>query len=157
MIKPSRSAISAMVLAASTLVGLAVSEGYSDKAIIPIPGDVPTIGFGRTDGVKMGDKTTPVRSLIQLMDEVEGVYVNGLKKCITAPLYDHEFAAYISLSYNIGISAFCKSTLVKKLNAEDYQGACSEITRWNKANGKVEKGLTNRRKIEREQCEGNES
>ena len=82
MIKPSptqvRSAIAVMVLAASTLVGIAVHEDYKEEAYIPVPGDVPTIGFGTTTGVRMGDKTTPTRSLVRLLDEVEGVIEGGL-------------------------------------------------------------------------------
>lgn len=70
MIKPSttqvRSAMAVLVLAASTLVGIAVHEGYKDEAYIPVPGDVPTIGYGTTAGVRMGDRTTPVRSLARL-------------------------------------------------------------------------------------------
>ena len=149
-----RSAIGALVLAASTLVGIATHEGYKETAYIPVPGDVPTIGFGSTDGVKMGDKTTPVRSLVRLMDEVEGVYANGVKQCVTVPLYQYEFGAYVSLTYNIGVNAFCKSTIVKKLNAGDYDGACESIKMWNKAGGRVLPGLVKRRQAERDMCKG---
>ncbi len=149
-----RTTIGALVLAASTLVGIATHEGYRDTAYIPVPGDVPTIDFGRTNGVKMGDKSNPVRGLIYLMDEVEGVYANGVKQCVTVPLYQYEFGAYVSLTYNIGVNAFCKSTLVKKLNSGDYAGACASISNWNKAGGKVLKGLVIRREAERALCEG---
>ena len=154
MIKPSRSAIGALVLAASTLVGLAAHEGYKETAYVPVPGDVPTIGFGTTAGVKMGDKTDPVRSLIRMMEEVDSVYAQGVRKCVTVPLYQHEFGAYVSLTYNIGVSAFCGSTLVKKLNGGDYAGACREIDRWNRSGGKVYPGLVKRRAEERKICEG---
>lgn len=150
-----RIAVAGLMLSAMTLVGIATQEGYKEAAYIPVPGDVPTIGFGSTEGVHMGDKTTPVRSLIRLMDEVEGVYANGVKQCVTVPLTQYEFGAYVSLTYNIGVGAFCKSTLVKKLNAGDYAGACAGISDWNKAGGKVLKGLVNRRKAERDMCEGN--
>ena len=158
MIRPSplqvRSAIGVLVLAASTLVGIAAHEGYKDEAYIPVPGDVPTIGFGSTKDVKMGDKTTPVRSLQRLLDEIDSVYAQGVRRCVTVPLYQHEFGAYVSLAYNIGVSAFCGSTLVKKLNSEDYDGACKEIDRWNKSGGKVYPGLVKRRAEERRICEG---
>ncbi len=69
MIKPSviqaRSALAALALTASTLVGIALHEGYKEQAYIPVPGDVPTIGFGTTAGVRMGDRTTPERSLVR--------------------------------------------------------------------------------------------
>lgn len=150
-----RIAVAGLMLSAMTLVGVATQEGYKEAAYIPVPGDVPTIGFGSTKGVHMGDKTTPVRSLIRLMDEVEGTYANGVKRCVTVPLHQYEFGAYVSLTYNIGVSAFCKSTIVKKLNSGDYAGACAGISDWNKAGGKVLKGLVNRRKAERDMCEGN--
>ena len=158
MIKPSplqvRSAVSVLVLAASTLVGIAAHEGYKGDAYIPVPGDVPTIGFGSTKGVKIGDKTTPVRSMMRLLDEIDSVYAQGVRQCVTVPLYQHEFGAYVSLAYNIGVSAFCGSTLVKKLNSGDYDGACQEISRWNKSGGKVYPGLVKRRAEERKICEG---
>ena len=149
-----RSAVALLVLAASTLVGIAVHEGYKDEAYIPVRGDVPTIGFGTTAGVKMGDKTTPERSLVRLLDEIEGVYAAGVRRCVAVPLYQHEYEAYVSLAYNIGVSAFCGSTLVRKLNAGDYAGACREILRWDRFKGKPLRGLTIRREAEYRQCIG---
>ena len=60
----------------------------------------------------------------------------------------------MSLTYNIGEGAFCKSTLAKKLNAYDYEGACKEILKWDKFKGKPLKGLTNRREREYAKCIG---
>ena len=157
MIKPTpgqRSAIAGLVLAASTLVGIATHEGYKGEAYIPVPGDVPTIGFGHTKDVEMGDKTTPVRSLQVLLDEVDSIYAQGVRRCVTAPMYQHEFAASVSLAYNIGVSAFCKSTIVKKFNAQDYSGACAGFSDWNKQGGRVLPGLAKRRDEERAICEG---
>jgi lysozyme len=149
-----RTSIAGMVLAAATLVGIATQEGYKQEAYIPVPGDIPTIGFGSTKGVRMGDKTTPVRSLQRLLDEVDSVYAQGVRSCVTAPVYQHEFSAFVSLTYNIGVKAFCNSTVVKRVNAQDYQGACDAILMWNKAGGKVLRGLDNRRKEEKQICEG---
>ena len=149
-----RTSIAGMVLAAATLVGIATQEGYREAAYIPVPGDVPTIGYGSTKDVRMGDKTTPVRSLVRLLDEVDTVYAQGVRSCITAPVYQHEFAAYVSLTYNIGVKAFCNSSVAKRANAGDYQGACDAILMWNKAGGKVLRGLENRRKEEKRICEG---
>lgn len=149
-----RIAVAGLVLSAATLVGIATQEGYKQEAYIPVPGDVPTIGFGTTEGVKMGDSTTPVRALNRLLNEVDSVYANGVRKCVTAPLYQHEFSAYVSLTYNIGVSAFCNSTLVKKLNQEQYSEACAEISKWNRQGGRVLNGLVKRREEERRVCEG---
>lgn len=148
-----RIAVAALALPASLLVGLAVHEGYSETAKPPIPGDVPTNGFGATKGVKLGDKTDPVRALIRLNAEAEE-HAKGVRECVKAPLYQHEFDAYVSLAYNIGTGAFCRSTLVKKLNAADYRGACNEILRWDYSGGKKIRGLTIRRQQEHKQCLG---
>jgi len=148
-----RTVVTALTLSAAALVGLLSHEGYSDKTIIPIKGDVPTIGFGTTEGVKLTDRTTPVKALTRALSDVQK-FEGALKTCVKVPLHQYEYDAYINLTYNIGSRAFCSSTLVKKLNAQDYAGACKEILRWDKASGRVVKGLTNRRQKEYKQCIG---
>ncbi len=147
-----RLGIASLVVSAAALVGIATHEGYRGEAYRDAVG-IPTIGFGETAGVKMGDKTTPVRSLVQLLDSTNR-HADAIRNCIVVPLYQYEFDAYVSLSYNIGPGAFCQSTLVKKLNAGDYAGACEEIKRWNRAGGKVLPGLTKRREQEYRLCKG---
>ena len=147
-----RITVAALAVSAAALVGIATHEGYRSEAYKDTVG-VPTIGFGETAGVKMGDKTTPERALVQLLTSTEK-HADAIRQCIKVPLYQHEFDAYVSLAYNIGTGAFCKSTLVKKLNQGDYTGACNEIRRWNKAGGKVLPGLVKRREAEYEMCMG---
>ena len=146
-----RKKVAALALSAAALVGIVVHEGYSDVAYIPVPGDVPTIGFGTTGGVKMGDRTTPTRALSRALTDIQQ-FEGALKECVKVPLTQNEYDTYISLSYNIGSRAFCNSTLVKKLNAQDYSGACREILRWDKFQGKPLAGLTKRRQDEYERC-----
>lgn len=154
MIKPStRQSVGGLGIGAALLVSVLMYEGYTDKAVIPVPGDVPTIGVGRTEGVRMGDKTEPVREMMMLLKNLDK-YGNGIKACINVPLYQYELDAFVSLAYNIGINAFCNSTLVKKLNAGDYSGACEQIIIWDKFKGKPLKGLTNRRNEEYRTCRG---
>lgn len=148
-----RSVLAALALSAAGLVGIVNHEGYTDRAVIPVPGDVPTIGFGTTDGVKMGDRTTPPAALARALRDVSK-FEGALKECVRVELTQYEYDAYVSLAYNIGADAFCGSTLVKKLNARDYAGACAEISRWNKMGGKELLGLTRRRAEERAMCEG---
>jgi lysozyme len=148
-----RMLVIACCLSAAGFVGIANREGYTDKAVRPVPGDVPTIGFGTTEGVKMGDTITPPKALERALRDV-GKFEGAIKRCVTVPLYQHEFDAYTSLAYNIGENAFCGSTLVRKLNAADYAGACAEISKWDKFQGKPLPGLTRRRAEERAQCEG---
>ncbi len=149
----SRTQVASLVLSAAALVGIVMHEGYSSRAIIPVPGDVPTIGFGTTEGVKMGDTITPPKALQRAFADV-GKFEGALKRCVKVPLFQHEYDAYLSLSYNIGSGAFCGSTLVRKLNAQDYAGACMEILKWDKFKGAALPGLSDRRKQEFKQCKG---
>jgi lysozyme len=148
-----RRAVAFFALSASAFVALAMSEGYQGSAYIPVKGDVPTIGFGTTAGVRIGDTTTPPKALARALSDIQK-FEGALKKCVTVPLHQHEYDAFISLAYNIGASAFCESTLVAKLNTGDYEGACKEIKRWNRQGKRVLPGLTQRRKAEYEQCIG---
>ena len=150
--KKVRIAVGVLAVSATCLVGIATHEGYRSEAYKDAVG-IPTLGFGETAGVKIGDKTTPERALVQLLESTEK-HADAIRQCIKVPLYQHEFDAYVSLAYNIGTGAFCRSTLVKKLNAKDYAGACEEIRRWNKAGGKVLPGLVKRREAEYRMCKG---
>lgn len=71
---------------------------------------------------------------------------------IKVKITETQRAAIYSFAYNVGANATINSTLVKKLNAKDYAGACSELKRWVYAGGKKWKGLMNRRDIEYEVC-----
>ena len=131
MADPNRSLLAVLTLSAAALVGIAVDESYTAKAIPdPVKGAaVPTIGFGTTTGVRMGDSTTPPKALGRLLTDVQQ-FEGALKRCVKVPLHQYEYDAYINLAYNIGGGAFCGSTLVKKLNAQDYPGACDAILKW---------------------------
>ena len=142
-----------LALSASALVGIAVHEGYRGEAYEPVKGDVPTIGFGTTEGVEMGDKITPERALVRLLNDANK-FQNAVRRCAPVPMHQYEFDAYVSLTYNIGEGAFCRSTLAKKLNAGDYEGACAQILRWDRFNGRPLPGLTKRRQEEYKQCLG---
>lgn len=148
-----RTMLAGLTLSASALVALVMSEGYTDKATIPVPGDVLTIGFGTTQGVKLGDKITPPKALQRALADVQK-FEGAIKQCVTVPLHQHEYDAYTSLAYNIGSGAFCGSTLVRKLNAFDYAGACAAILAWDKFKGAPLRGLTIRRQAEYQQCLG---
>jgi len=148
-----RRTVLSLTLSASALVGILLHEGYSDKAYTPVKGDVPTIGFGTTGGVKAGDTIKPPQAVARALVDVQR-FEGALKQCVKVPLHQYEYDAYISLSYNIGSKAFCGSTLVKKLNAGDYAGACQQVLMWDKFNGKPLAGLTKRRQAEYQQCKG---
>jgi lysozyme len=146
-----RNQIGAMAVSAATLVAIAGYEGYSSVAYVPVAGDVPTIGWGTTTGVKKGDTIQPTQALQRLYRDAETAKA-GISKCIKVPLSQGELDAYLSLAYNIGAGAFCSSTLVKKLNRGDYAGACNEIKRWCYFKGKRLPGLAKRREQEYQTC-----
>lgn len=124
-----RMAIGGLSLTASGLISIATWEGFRGEAYVPVPGDVPTIGFGSTEGVRLGDKISVPDALNRLEKDVR-VAEDAVRKCVKVPLFTHEFDVYTSLAYNLGGKAFCGSTLVRKLNTGDYAGACEEIKRW---------------------------
>ena len=162
MIRPTRNLVAGLSLSAAALVSIVLHEGYSDQAIIPVKGDVPTLGFGTTHGVKLGDITTPPKALARALTDVQQ-FEGALKACVTVPLAQHEYDALVSFSYNVGSQAFCRSTLVKKLNAGNYPGACAELLRWTRfqgqdcaapENARLCGGLAKRRQAEYRQCVG---
>ncbi|MGQ0711623.1 MAG: glycoside hydrolase family protein [Rhodoferax sp.] len=170
-----RSFIAALVLSAAALVGIAVDEGYSSSAYPdPVHGTkVPTIGFGTTAGVHMGDTITPVKALERKLSDVRQ-FEGAIKDCVKVPLHQYEYDAYVNLAYNIGAGkqgvadGFCwskrggYSTLVQRLNAQDYTGACEGILMWKRVGdvdcsapgNKTCSGLWERRKRLRRQCLG---
>jgi len=146
--------VASLTLSASALVGLAVHEGYRETAYIPVKGDRPTLGFGDAQGVVLGQKTDPVRALIRLNSQAD-IFQQQMRECIgDVPMYQHEWDAIISWSFNVGSRAACGSTLVRKLKTLDYSGACNELPKWNKFQGSVLPGLTARRQSEYRQCMG---
>lgn len=151
-----RFAIAGLSLSAAGLLGILNYEGFSDTAYIPVPGDVPTIGFGSTKGVKLGDTITPEKAIERTYRDIRNTE-SAIHKCVHVPLSASEYDAFTSLAYNIGSSAFCSSTLVKKLNAGDYEGACAEIKRWVYVKGQIVPGLVNRREKEYRMCMGLEN
>ena len=69
---------------------------------------------------------------------------------IKAEVNQNQFDAMVSLAYNIGVGNFSKSTLLKKVNSGDFDGASNEFLKWNKSGGKELLGLTKRRKREQD-------
>lgn len=129
-----RLGIGALALSATAFVGILVREDYRGDAYVPTKGDVPTVGFGTTsrpDGapVQMGDTTTPVDAVKRAARDVTR-FEGAVKRCVKVPLHQYEYDAYVSMTYNIGEAAFCGSTMVKRLNAGDYAGACEAVLMW---------------------------
>ena len=112
-----------------------------------------TIGFGTIKypngvRVKKGDTCTLEQAKEYMRhDLIEFEYT--VNSSVKVPLNQNQFDALVSLAYNIGSSAFKSSTLVKKLNTGDYQGAADQFNVWINAGGKRMQGLVNRRDKEK--------
>jgi lysozyme len=128
-------------------------EGFEGKPYT-CSGGADTIGFGSTryaDGtkVKLSDKPITKDEAMELLMATLGTYEQAIHKNVIAPINQNQFDALVSFVYNVGAGNFAKSTLLKKLNKADYQGAGDEFLRWNRAGGKVLNGLIRRRDAER--------
>lgn len=136
-------------------VGIDLISGY-EKTLLEAYDDgvgVWTIGTGTTiylngQKVKKGDTCTLVQAKSYFSHDLKR-FEASVNNMVKVPLSQNQFDALVSLVYNIGETAFGESTLLKKLNAKDYQGAADQFPRWNKGGGKVLKGLVRRRADER--------
>lgn len=123
-------------------------EGYSLTAY-RCPAGVWTIGYGHTGGVKKGDYITREQAEKLLREDLRA-FERGVRSRLTVDVNQNQFDALVSFAYNVGVIALSKSTLLRKLNSGDFEGAAAEFPRWNKASGKVLKGLVKRRKAEQD-------
>ena len=128
-------------------------EGFRANAY-KCPAGIWTIGYGTTAMAGVG--ITPKDGMTISRSDAEAYLCATLNKfaeqiapSITAPINENEFGAFVSLAYNIGPGAFKKSSALRLFNAGDKEGAAKAILIWNKAGGKVLKGLTRRREAER--------
>jgi lysozyme len=169
-----RKSIATLLITAALTGSVMLYEAYSPVAYIPIPNDKVTVGYGSTEHlngtpIKLGEKIDRKTADVYLMHDLDK-FKTGMSKCVTAPLSQNEFNAILSLTYNIGTSAFCSSSIPRKLNAGNYKEACLTILHFNKVRDyskprvknpqtglmqyqyKVLKGLDNRRKQEYNTC-----
>ncbi len=126
--------VAALSLSATGLVAMAVHESYTDQAVIPVKGDVPTYGFGMTtrpDGspVQLGDRTTPVEALQRTLAYTQKADAQ-IKRCVSAPLHQAEYDLMADFGYQYGTGALCASSMVSRANAGDYVGSCEAYTEY---------------------------
>ena len=113
------------------------------------PAGVWTIGYGTTGpNIKEGLTWTAAQCEAALLSDVRE-FAREVRASLKVKVSARQFAALVSLAYNIGINALRASTLLRKLNAGDYAGAAEQFPRWNRAGGRELQGLTNRRAEER--------
>lgn len=119
--------------------------------------DVPTICFGETKGVRIGDRASDAECRAMLRARLTDDFRDGLHRYFSETtkltrLTPHRDAAYTSLAYNVGIRGAGRSTATRRLNKGDIAGGCAALRWWNRAGGRVVRGLVNRRAEEYGLC-----
>lgn len=127
-------------------------EGLRTAAYLD-PVGIPTICFGSTRGVQLGDEKT-IAECKRLLKHELIEHESGMRRCLREPdaLPDGAYVAFTSFTFNVGVENFCRSSLARKANAGDVAGACDELMRWTRAKGIELPGLKRRRAAERKFC-----
>jgi lysozyme len=112
------------------------------------PIGVVTIGYGHTKTAEMGQIITEKQAEELLRADLRN-FEEGVVSRVLGTLKQCEFDALVSFAFNVGLGNLGKSTLLKRVNMGNMDAAADEFLRWNRAGGKVLKGLTIRRKAER--------
>lgn len=148
--------VSAAASAAAIAMALPATKTYEG---LWLTAKVDTIGTGRpvtacygeTENVRLGQKFTE-KECSDLLAVKLRRYDAEIGRCIKVQLPDATRAALVTFAYNVGSAGACRSTTIKKINAGDIRGGCDAMMSWNRAQGRVVKGLTNRRAAERKMC-----
>lgn len=124
-------------------------EGYREREYLDSAGK-RTIGYGHLiRKSERFEKLTKEEAEKILLRDLE-IAEKAIKENVKVELNQRQYDALISLVYNIGVNNFLKSTLLKKLNSGDYNGAGMEFKKWVYAGGKKIRGLEKRREKEKE-------
>lgn len=140
-----------MAISAAGLGGIAYHEG-TVNAVYLDPVGIPTSCTGHTGPDTTRDMVGQHRSdavCARLLEQDTKAAQSAVKRCVLVPVTQAQFDSMVSFTFNVGGSAFCSSTLVRKLNAGDCLGAGAEFSRWTKARGRELRGLVVRRADER--------
>lgn len=145
-------------LGAATALGLmtvAVTGNYEGLRLYAYQDviGVWTACYGETNGIRKGMKFTHEQCDVMFLDRL-AEHEAGMRVCLKSPdsIPDKPYVAFVSVTYNIGVGAWCKSSMARLVNAGNIRGACDALLAWNKAGGRVIKGLTKRRETERALC-----
>lgn len=108
-----------------------------------------TIGVGHL--LKAGENLTRItqREAAALLRQDLQIAAGALSRLVRVALSQNQFTALLSFTFNLGEGNLKKSALLRKLNASDYAGAADEFLKWNRAGGRVLRGLVKRRADER--------
>lgn len=122
--------------------GYPVLETYIDSA------GVATIGFGHTGpDVKLSDRITPIQATAMLQHDLDETAF-GVDAAVRIPLAQNQYDALCSFAFNLGVHALAGSTLLRYVNAAQFDAAAAQFPRWDYAGGKENAGLLKRRVAE---------
>lgn len=128
-------------------------EGYhkrlpnGDCAAYLCPANVPTIGYGCTEGVKLGMVWSAEKAETEFRKELSK-FEAGVNRLVTAEINQNQFDALVSFAYNVGLGGLQKSTVLKRVNAGQFDKVPAALAMWNKGGGRVLPGLVSRRQRE---------
>jgi lysozyme len=126
------------------------SKSYMDR--LPL-NPTPTACHGHTGpGVEVG-KAYSAEQCARWLHEDLVKAAKGVKACVYAPMTVNQWGGYTSLAYNIGVTAFCRSSVARLANEGKRYQSCARISLYVYAGGKRLQGLVNRRAAERALCE----
>lgn len=125
-------------------------EGKSNVAYLD-PVAIPTICYGYTPNVRLGDRKTDAECDALLLEEI-GRALAVVDASVTGPMTESRRAAFASFVYNVGSGNFRRSSVLRLINQGDVRGSCDALLKWVNAGGKKLAGLVKRREAERELC-----
>jgi len=132
---------------------IAPNEGKVNATYID-PVGIATSCYGHTGPeLKLGQKYTDDQCLDQLAKDLSS-HDKQMMNLVRVPLTDYQHAAFLSFTYNVGVGNFKSSTMLRKLNSKDYEGACEELSKWVYAKKQKLNGLITRRQQEKDMCLG---
>lgn len=139
---------SAFALAACATIG--GFEGVRQNAYSDVIG-VPTICYGETQNVRLGQHATKPECDAELIKRL-AEFDDGILRCLRTAPPDGPHLAFLSLSYNLGVKGFCKSSVARDFNAGRTAAACDDLLKFDEAGGVTWPGLTRRRAKEQTIC-----
>lgn len=144
---PTRKLVGGLVLSAAGVAGIISHEASVPVVYQDVVG-INTVCVGHVTQSEVHTRFSDNQCAELLLQDTQ-IAQSAIKRGVKVPVTQEQYDSLVSLTFNIGNGAFGSSTLLHKLNAGDCHGAAAEFDRWNKAGGKVVRGLSNRRHDER--------
>ena len=157
--KAGKKTLTAVVGAAAAAILYTTVPAYEGEVLTAYqcPAKIWTVCYGDTDpAVAFPGASYSREECLRSLDRQLIAHAEPVLDCLPGldpEASPYQTTAFVSLAYNIGVGAFCKSTVARRFNSGDYRGACAAIEMWNRAGGKVLPGLVRRRADERALCE----